>query len=260
MKQNGDLKEQSNYNSISHVAKIFTCLSDGINTLTEIARYCELSKPTVSRLLKALEKSNFVIYDPAHRKYYFGSLLNRLAVDPKTTHQNLVSTAIGEMNRLSAMFGETVVLAVLIGLQDIILRIIQSVYDVRVSGASDGPFTPSRLQRAGPLVLLSQLGPKELDMVLNNIKNNNINTPFAIDKDSLNQQLDKIKRQRYAINLSSNQPAYLGISVPINGYTFPASLAVIGIESRLESRIDQLKSEIITSGNRISDNLHSYHG
>jgi DNA-binding IclR family transcriptional regulator len=260
MKQYGDLKEQSNYNSVSHVAKIFTCISDGINTLTEIARYCELSKPTVSRLLKALEKSNFVIYDPAHRKYYFGSLLNRLAVDPKTTHQNLVSTAMGEMNRLSGMFGETVVLAVLIGFQDIILRIIQSVHDVRVSGASDGSFTPSRLQRAGPLVLLSQLGTQELDIVLNNIKNNNINTPYTIDIDSFNRQLDQIKRQGYAFNRSNNQPVYLGIAVPIKGYTFPASLAVIGIESRLDSRIDQLKSEIIASGNRISDNLHSYQG
>ncbi len=87
-----------------------------------------------------------------------------------------------------------------------------------------------------------------------------MNIPYTVDKDSFLQQIDQIKRQKYAFNLSSSQPAYLGIAVPIKGYTFPASLAVIGIEARLDSRIDELKSEIIASGNRISDNLRSYQG
>jgi DNA-binding IclR family transcriptional regulator len=101
MKNNANNGTQGTYKSISRAVKILSCLSDGMNTVTEIAQHCELSKPTVSRLLKAIEKSNLVIRDPVHRKYYLGPLLHHLVANPKTTHLNLITLSTGEMNRLS---------------------------------------------------------------------------------------------------------------------------------------------------------------
>jgi DNA-binding IclR family transcriptional regulator len=102
---------------MSRAARILSCLSDGKNSVTEIAQHCELSKPAVSRLLQALEKSNLTIRAPIHRKYFLGSLLNRLVASPKTTHLNLITLSLGEMDRLSRLCGETVVLGILVGIQ-----------------------------------------------------------------------------------------------------------------------------------------------
>jgi DNA-binding IclR family transcriptional regulator len=258
MKRIAKQEAQSNYKSISYVAKIFSCLNSEINTLTELARYCEVSKPTMSRLLKALEKSGFIVCDTVHREYYFGPLLNQLAANPRINHQSLISISDEEINRLAAIFGETVILAILIGTQSIRLRTVQSVYEVKVSGDTDWPFTPQHLQRAGPLALFSQLGPEELVRTLNNINVAHENAQSTIDVSQYCLKLDQVRQQGYAIGRGPIQPVVFGIAVPLKEYAFPACLVVVGLESRLGSRNEQLKSEIITSGVRISEKLHSY--
>ena len=132
MKNDVILKSQTAYKSVSRIAKILSCLSEGKNAVTEIAQQCDLSNATVSRLLKALEQSNFAVRDPIHRKYYLGSFLNRIVANPRTTHLNLITLSLGEMHRLSEICGETVILSILIGIQNIRLHTIPSRHNVRI--------------------------------------------------------------------------------------------------------------------------------
>jgi len=147
---------QTAYKSIFRAAKILTCLSDGKNSVTEIAENCKLSKSTVSRLLSALEKSNLAIRDPLHRKYFLGYLVNRLVGNPKTTHLDLITLSADEMNNLSKICGETVVLDILVGVRNIRLHTIPSVHNIRVY--DDNYDLPNLdIQGAAIKVLLSQL-------------------------------------------------------------------------------------------------------
>ena len=247
--------KQSAYKSISRAAKILSCLSDGKNTVTEIAQYCELSKPTVSRLLKALEKSNLAIRDPIHRNYFLGSLLNRLVANPKTTHLNLITLSMGEMERLSKICGETMVLGILVGLQNIRLHMIPSIYNVRVYEDSDDDLISLKLQGAATQALLSQLTRRELALVMHNIKLENATTISVVDEREYVLQLIQIKSQGYAISHGGKIAGALAISIPIKGYHFPSVLSIVGIESRFKPMLPELIPEVIASANRISSNL-----
>lgn len=160
---------QTAYKSIARAAKILSCLSDGKNSVTEIAQHCELSKSTVSRLLAALENSNLAIRDPVHRKYFLGYLLNLIVANPKTTHLNLITLSAKEMNNLSEICGETVVLDVLIGIRNIRLHMIPSIYNIRVYD-DNYDLTSLNIQGAAIKTLLSQLERRELASVMNYIK------------------------------------------------------------------------------------------
>jgi IclR family KDG regulon transcriptional repressor len=248
MKKDVNQENQNAYKSISHAAKILSCLSDGKNSVTEIAQYCELSKPTVSRLLQALEKSNLAIRDPVHRKYFLGSLLNRLVANPKTTHLNLITLSIEEMNHLSKMCGETVVLGILVGVQNIRLHLIPSIHNIRVYDDDNYDLTSQNLQGAAIKASLSQLERSELALVITTKDPN-------FDKRQFLSQLDQIREQGYAISRGEKISGALAISVPIKSYHFPAALSVVGIESRFEPKVPTLLPEIMASANRIAKNL-----
>jgi IclR family KDG regulon transcriptional repressor len=242
------------YKSISRAAKILSCLSEGKNSVTEIAQYCELSKSTVSRLLTALEKSNLAVRDPIHRKYFLGYLLNRLVANPKTTHLNLITLSVGEMNNLSKICGETVVLDILVGIRNIRLHMIPSVYNIRVY---DDNFDSAKLNLQGAAIkaLLSQLDRSELALMMNSLKSGRYDEESHIRKKDFLSQLNQIKQQGYVISRGEIIAGALAISSPIRGSHLPASLTVLGVESRFEPKITELLPEIVASANRISIDL-----
>src|SRR5512139_168468 len=83
--------------SIPRAAKILNCLSNNINTITDIAGSCKLAKSTVHRVLKLLEESHLVIEDPLDRYYFLGPLITTLTANPLRTHEFLIRCARPEM-------------------------------------------------------------------------------------------------------------------------------------------------------------------
>ncbi len=254
MKKEATKETQTAYKSISRAAKILSCLSDGKNSVTEIAAHCELSKSTVSRLLTALEKSNLAIRDPVHRKYFLGYLLNRLVANPNTTHLNLITLSAGEMNNLSKLCGETVVLDILVGIRNIRLHMVPSIYNIRVY--DDNTDSNSlNIQGAAIKALLSQLDRRELALAMNQIELESPTGNPIFEKKEILSQLDRIIDKGYAISKGERIAGAIAISAPIRGYHLPAALTVLGVESRLESKVAELLPEILASAKRISHNL-----
>jgi IclR family KDG regulon transcriptional repressor len=254
MKNETNKENQTAYKSISRAAKILSCLSEGKNSVTEIAEYCELSKPTVSRLLSALEKSNLAVRDPVHRKYFLGHLLNRLVANPKTTHLNLITVSAAEMSNLSKICGETVVLDILVGIRNIRLHLIPSIYNIRVYD-DNSDLTGPNIQGAVMKALLSQLDRRELALALNYIELENTTRDPIFEKKKILSQLDQIRKQGYSISRGERIAGALAISAPVQGYQLPAVLSVLGIVSRFEPNVTELLPEITASANRISNNL-----
>jgi IclR family transcriptional regulator, KDG regulon repressor len=246
------LNTRTPYKSISNAAKILSCVSDGEDSVTRIARLCGLSIPTVSRLLEALNKSNFVIRDPIHRKYYLGPLLDRLVANPRTTHLNLIMLAMDEMEHLSEISGETVNLGILVGIRHVQLHIVPSRHNVRVYDDENFRLTRLTFKGAATKVLLSQLNRKELNAIMNSIELEKVTHGSIFDKKEYIRQLNQIKRQGYAISRGEIIAGASMISVPVKGYQKPAVLSVVGVDYRLEPRSDKLIPEIMASANRIS--------
>jgi IclR family KDG regulon transcriptional repressor len=245
--------DSSSVSFITRVATILACLSDGTNTVTDIAKCCNLSTSTTHRLLNALKKPLFTVYDGVNHRYYLGPLITRLASNSSTTHQFLLMNALPEMKRLSAITEETIALDVVVGIQFVHLYDIPSKYSLKVITETREiqPITPLG---AAQKVLLAQFEEKALGLALKVAAN--WDSSFRnIQNTEITSTLKQIRQQGYAVTHGEAIPGGIGISAPIKNYFCPVALAILGPENRVSPRIPELTKELLTSAGRLSKNM-----
>ena len=245
----------SSYKSIGRVGDILNCLTENINTVTEIANRLGLSKSTASRLLKALEESSLVTQDPTSHKYYLGSFITKIYSSPTAAHMELVQQSVEEMERLASVTQETVFLGVLVGIQYIRLNEIVSKQDLRVYSEKCDLAGP-QYRGAVAKVLLSQLNGEALDLALSSHEGSRAKGNPG-DKRDLIAQLAHIRRQGYAISRGERVTGIVSMAVPVANYSFPASLGLLAPELRLGASEASLLETLVESGRILSDRLRS---
>jgi IclR family KDG regulon transcriptional repressor len=243
--------------SIRRAADILNCISDNVNSVTDIATKCSLSKSTVHRLLRALSESELVMQDPISHKYFLGDLIIKLISTPLTTQEYLTSCARHEMNRLAESTGETVSLGIKMGLKNINIHVINSKNDLKVDGAN---------LRIRPvyegidgLVLLSQLDDHQIANILNNINREPRIKKETIKPEALISKIQQIRQQGYAYSNSELSLGVTCISAPVKNYSLPAVLNLVGPEFRMKPRMADFTRELLKSTTHISDNLSTWH-
>jgi DNA-binding IclR family transcriptional regulator len=239
-------KKQGEISSISRSAKILFCLSKGMNSLTEIANYCKFDKPTVRRLLKALEVAELAIQDPASHLYYLGRMILLFNLHPRNSHRHLVNISMEEMKRLSDIFEETLLLGIHSGIQLICLNSIPSEQELRVVEdiyLNGSGLFPTSMDR----VLLSQHEDEEIEKIL----------PLVPGKEQLLKRIKFIRQRGYEVSYREIQEGIMGICFSISNYSQPAALGMVGPTQRLKSRELEMIKEIGVSTKRISNNLVS---
>lgn len=237
------------YNTVSHVADVLRDLSQGINTVTDIAESNQLNKSTVSRLLNMLVSSDLATYDPIHRRFYIGPLVSQLAANPKTNHFRLTNLCVDEMNHLSEISGELISLSILVGIRLVHLQIIPSRRDIQV--VEGKPV----FQGATSKILLSQLDDQELELAMEAIKLERVTENSVTDKEEFIKQVRETKTQGYAFTSGERISGGIGLSAPIKNYVFPAAISIIGIETGLKSKVPDLTKELIAATGRITGKL-----
>jgi DNA-binding IclR family transcriptional regulator len=242
--------------AVSRAVDVLICLSNGVDTVTEIAGCCQLTKPTVYRLLKTLEELSFVTQDSVTHRYYLGPLVNQIASNPQTNHHYLITCALEEMKQLWDYTWETVGLNIMVGVQYIRLYEIPSRHHLKVIEGDD-PVGPIYVG-ATAKVLLSQLDDDQLSMAIKYININSVTEHSVTDKKVLIAQAKEIRHRGYAISYGERIPGALCISAPIRNYFWPSALSVVGPESRTESRVDEYKEILIASADRISENIAEF--
>lgn len=247
------MTDKKSSGSIAHAANILMCLSQQVHTISEISRHCQLGKSTVHRVLKLLEQSGLVMQDPINRNYYLGPLVTKLNANPRTSHEYLVIYALEEMKRLSRIGEETVMLDLMIGVQNLHLYEIPSIHDLKVTQET----RPGGLLHAGASgrVHLSQLEDKHLRTALSTIDYFQVTDRTITSREVLLAQIKEIRKQGYAVSYGERNPGVMCLSVPILHYTFPATLSVIGPEVRLYSKTQMLIEEMKKSATLISQKL-----
>ena len=178
-----DNQVQDTIKSVSRAADILFSIDNGVNTLTDIARFCSLPKSTTHRILKALKNAYLVSQDPVDQTYQFGPLIIRLSSNPKLTHSYLVTLSLEEMRRLWHSVEETVTLNIMIGIQHARLHEIQSRQNLMVIDQYDpiGPVFIGATSR----VLLSQLDDNELKTALETVSIKKITDNSIIEKQEI---------------------------------------------------------------------------
>ena len=240
-------------NSVYRAAEILNMLSVGKNRITDISKELSLSKSTTHRLLKTLEKCGFVVQDPSSHQYFLGHLIIKLSSNPLDTHQHLIVCAYEEMKKLKEISEETVALHIRVGTQRICLEEMQANQNIRYV-IGKGSVSPIYAGSAGK-ILLSELTDHELNNLLKNIKLTRVGPNTITDRNNLVQELDKIKKQGYAISSGETLEGAISISVPIRGYFCPVALSIFGAKFRLGPRIMDMKERMETSAKRILNRI-----
>jgi IclR family KDG regulon transcriptional repressor len=236
--------------SLQRSTNILTCLSNNINTITDIADYCRYSTTTVHRLLRSLKELNWIIQDGDSHKYYLGPLLVQLASNRTAAHKYLMMQALSEMERLADITEETINLAIMLQLNYSILHSIPSKHDLRIIEEN---------KRIGPIytgatakVMLSQLSDEELQITLRHIKFDRFTERTVTDKAVLLEQVKEIRRKGYGVSYGERIKGAVCISAPVKNYLCPATLSIVGPENRLKARVKEVVAELKASAGIIS--------
>jgi DNA-binding IclR family transcriptional regulator len=104
-------------------------------------------------------------------------------------------------------------------------------------------------------MLLAQFTEAELETVLRNIRRNSLIHNFAANKELIIGELDRIRKQEYAVSHGERVIGALGISVPIKNYDCPVSLSIVGYDFRLLPKVSEFIEELKMSAERISNNI-----
>jgi len=248
-----DKKKPAVYKSVYRTANILKCLINGINSVTEIANTCKLDKSTVFRLLKTLNESELTMQDPINRLYYIGPLITEIASNPNVTHERMVWCAITEMKRLSDITGESIGLSILVGLQAVLLYEIRSVYDMAL--AAKKRVNSNIHSGATGKVLLSLLNAKDQKIAVNMLELKPFTEHTVTDKEQLLAQLKQVERQGYAVTHGEMYPGAFNIAAPVKNYILPASIGILGPDSRILPKKQEFIDELVASGKKIEENL-----
>jgi IclR family KDG regulon transcriptional repressor len=240
--------------SLVRVINILLCLSNGLNTLTDIANYCNYSTSTVHRLLNVMNRTNLAVQDTFNHKFYLGPLLSQLISNQTSAHRFLVISALQEMGRLSDLTEETINLTILDQFHYVLLHDIPCKHELKII-ESNRVYGILFAAGATGKVLLSQLRDKEIKEFMNKIDLPEVTEKSVIDKNVLLSQLNTIRNQGYAASCGEKIPGAMCISATISGYEFPAAISVLGPESRLKYRETELIQEIKNSANRIIEKI-----
>ncbi|MCK5552783.1 MAG: IclR family transcriptional regulator [Deltaproteobacteria bacterium] len=225
----------------------------GVNRLSDIARALNLSKSTTHRLLNTLERTGFVMQDDIMRKYYLGPLFLTLSSAPLVTHSNLVECAIGDIKKLHESSGETVALYIRIGTQRICLEELASPKPIKFM-AGKGYIAPVYAGAPGR-ILLSRLKDDQLDRLLEHVEFIQITPNTITDKEVLRQELEKVRKDGYAISFGERVIGSASISAPVKNYSVPVALCIVGPHDRISTNLKSLLQEIKVTAARISNRL-----
>lgn len=236
--------------SLNRATVILSCLSNDINTVTDIASYCQFSTSTVHRLLQSLKELNWAIQDENNHRYYLGPMVTQLSSNQMAAHRFLVMQALREMIRMSDITEETVNLGIMLRLHYAILHEIPSKHDLRINTESKmlGPLYIGATAK----VLLSQLDDEELKTTFKHLEFTHVTENTVTDKELLMEQLLAIRRQGHCVTYGERIPGAVCISAPIRHYLCPASISIVGLEDRLQPRVDEVIEELKASAGRVS--------
>ncbi|MBW1916374.1 MAG: IclR family transcriptional regulator [Deltaproteobacteria bacterium] len=241
-------------NSIIKGANVLKCLFDGVGKIVDISRNLDYNQATVYRILKSLEKVGFATQDPLTRQYFPGPHIQSLASNPLQVHQMLIRSAREDMESLRDKINESVSLEMARGSQRVTVQVVEANQEIRYF-CENGHVMPIYSSAAGK-ILLTQFEPNKLKPLLKRI----YNQPDAItrtigSKESLFNELKKIKRQGYSITIGEDHEGCAMIAVPIKNYPQPVSLGVAGPEERIKIKKTKILRHIKGHAANISDRL-----
>jgi DNA-binding IclR family transcriptional regulator len=221
--------------------------------LSELAAGLGMSKATVLRLLRTLEREGFVARAGERHGYRLGPALIRLGVVARRA-STLQVVARPVLERLAAETGETVTLETLAGDEALILDEVRGRY--LVSTAPEiGTRWPAHATSTGKVLLAARDADRPADDAapLPRLAPNTITS-----RAQLASELAEVRRRGYAIAAEELEPGFIAIGAPVTGAggQVVAAISVAGPLTRLDAeRVPPLVALVRGAAAEISRHL-----
>jgi DNA-binding IclR family transcriptional regulator len=239
--------------SVLKALDIIDCLSVEKEPLSarEVARRCDLSRPTAYRLLISLANKNFVV---SPREGHFTLSPKFLSISKNLLDRyDLIEIAKPYMDQLSQFSGETVHLTILDGVEMLYIGKVDSSQSIRMH-SSTGTRNPVYSTATGKAVLAS-LPLSELQQVIRQIQFTSRTAKTITTQEELIEALEIIRHQKYAIDDLENEEGIRCVAAPVFDHsgTVIGGLSISGPAYRLEmDRLVELSKHVITAADTIS--------
>jgi len=223
--------------------------------MTEISEKLGLYPSTIHRILDTLKHWGYVEQDPNTQKYQLG--LKLLELGMARYHQmDLVREATPYLKELVNQCNETVHLGVLEEGEVMYLAKEESSQTIRMISYV-GKRAPVHCTALGK-VLLAYLPEEEIKKILDKIELPRLTENTITDKRELEKELNKVKKQGFALDREENEKDIRCIAAPIRNYQGEV-IAAISISSpafRIDvNKQNNLKDALLENSKRISERL-----
>lgn len=228
-------------------------------SITEISNKLEMYPSTVHRILDTLKSRGYVEQEPQNQKYQLGLKLVELGM-AKFHKIDLIEEAIPFLKELVNQCNETVHLGIFD--QGKVLYLAKEEPDQNIRMVSQvGKRAPVYSTSLGK-ILLAYLPKDERKVVTDKIKYTSFTKNTINNKEKLEEELDKVKKQGFALDKEENEKGVCCTAAPIRNYQGKV-IAAISISSpvyRINIKKQKcLRENIVRISRKISKRL-GYNG
>jgi len=232
---------------------------DSSMNMTEISEKLGLYPSTIHRILDTLKHWGYVEQDPNTQKYQLGLKLLELGM-AKLHQMDLAREAAPYLKQLVKQCNETIHLGVLEEGEVLYLAKEESSQTIRMISYV-GRRAPLHCTALGK-VLLAYMSEKERKKILEEKALPRLTEKTITNKKELEKELNRIKRQRFALDREENEKDVCCIATPIRNYQGKV-ISAISISSpsfRINKNAqNNLKNALLETSKKISKRL-GYNG
>ena len=223
--------------------------------ITEISKMLKIPKSTSHSIVSTLEKEGILEKDLESNKYYLGIKLFELG-DKARENFELRNVAISYLKELNEMFDETVHLTIPEDGEVLYIECFESTKRLRTYSVI-GVRAPMYCTAVGKAIL-AFLPDNEIDKIINESELKKFTKNTITDKEKLKLELQKIRKNGYAIDNMEHEEGVRCVGAPIknkSGYPL-ASISISGPSQRItDELIPKLAFHTIRVANTISERI-----
>jgi len=241
MNNNGE-RARYNLQNVQRVARILRTFSKhkAPLSLAALTRATGINKTTTFRIMTTFTDEGFFNYDPETKKYQFGNEFLELSAN-LVGGFNLRDIALPYMNVLRDKVNETVALYVRKDTDKFSIAISEGTYPVR-RNVTLGERTPLHASAGGKVLLAYAPAETQRD-ILARLKYERFTEHTVTDRAKLEQQLQKIVEDEYAVSSEERYIGALSIASPIidRENTVVAAINILSPVFRVEDFTEHIK-------------------
>ncbi len=238
------------------ICRILSCLSDRrICKLTDIARFTGLDISSVLRILKDLEKLDFVEREPQTKEYTLGREIYAMH-HAMVTRQDIRALARPALVRMARKYGDSLILSIPSNWESVCVDTCLGDYPIRANYLEIGSRRPLGVG-AGSLVLLAALSDTQQQMYLPCIHEQIDKRYPMFNQSMLKTQIALCRQQQYAVlcDVVVKQMGGIGVAIRAPDGTAIAALSLASLSERILSRQNSIADDLMQEA-RLIEKTH----